>query len=131
MKTLLCERQDSFYYCLLIYLIFLKPRLRSKDQLHQFDLRFKNTKAYRSTNITVYFNLTTDSPDYPDAERCSKNHFRSYKIIAKAHPSAGIEIIIANHLRSLQKTKIPRSGGIIADHCVEFCQTSHQTKLMH
>ena len=32
MKTLLCERQDSFYYCLLINLIFLILRLRSKDQ---------------------------------------------------------------------------------------------------
>ena len=26
MKTLLSEQQDSFYYCLLINLIYLKPR---------------------------------------------------------------------------------------------------------
>ena len=67
LKTSLCERQD-FFYCLLIYLIYLKSGPRSKDQLHQLDLRFKNTKAYRSASITVYFNLTTDDPDFPDVE---------------------------------------------------------------
>ena len=43
MKTLLSEQQDSFYYCLLINLIYLKPGPRSKYQFNQLDLRFKNT----------------------------------------------------------------------------------------
>ena len=35
LKTSLFERQDSFYYCLLIYLIYLKPGPRSKHKFNQ------------------------------------------------------------------------------------------------
>ena len=52
---MLCEQQDSFYYCLLIYLIFLILRLRSKHQFNQLDLRFKIHNSYSSASINVNF----------------------------------------------------------------------------
>ena len=78
---MLCEHQRFFKP--LITLITLMPSrghvptpMRSKDQLHQLDLRFKNTIVIALRASQLIFKRTTDYPDYPDVEtplRCVAN----------------------------------------------------------